>query len=144
MYEIKMTCYFNLHQVTALRMLYFSGFNLIWNFISLLAERRFSILGVMFWRLLGVSFSGIFIYGILLIAIQTKFRRRMSFVLPPAVWLMSNSLIFIFWNENAEKIIMNLSVCTVYIAAAALFALYISALFICAANGTGGKNHAFS
>ena len=31
MYEIKMVCFFNLYQVTALRMLYFSSLNLVLN-----------------------------------------------------------------------------------------------------------------
>lgn len=144
MYEIKMTCYFNLHQVTALRMLYFSGLNLIVNFVMILLERRISILGALFWRLLGISFSGIFIYGVLLIAFQIKVHGRMSVILPPVFWLMINSVIFIVWNERIEFIILNLSVYIVYLVTAGLLMLYIAMLYTYMTNWRGETDYAFS
>ena len=41
MYEMKMVCFFDLYQVTALRMLYFSSLNIVLNFIILFSERSF-------------------------------------------------------------------------------------------------------
>lgn len=142
MYAIKMVCFFNLYQVTALRMLYFSSLNLVLNFLALLLERYFINSEILFWRLLGLSFSAIFLYGILLIIFQLKAQKRKAFVLPPILWLLLNGFTLLFWNESIEKIIMNLSVYIVYVIAGLLFLLYLTALYIYMTSGKGEKEYA--
>lgn len=144
MYEIKMVCFFNLYQVTALRMLYFSSLNLVLNFLLLLFERYFFASEILFWRLLGISFSAIFLYGILVILFQLKGQNRKSFVLPPFLWIMFNSLSFVFWNEQIEGIIMELSIYIVYTVTIVLFLLYLTALYVYMTAGMGGKEYAVS
>ena len=144
MYEIKMVCFFDLYQVTALRMLYFSSLNLVLNFIILFSERSFFHSDILFWRLLGISFSAIFLYGLLLILFQLKGQGRKSFILPPLLWIIANSIAFIFFNEHIEKFIMELSITIVYTVTAVLLLLYLAALYIYMIAGKGGKEYAVS
>ena len=144
MYEMKMVCFFDLYQVTALRMLYFSSLNLVMNFIILFSERSFFHSEQLFWRLLGVSFSAIFLYGILLILFQSKVQGRKSFILPPFLWIMINSIAVLFLKERMEKFIMKLSVSIVCTVTAVLLLLYLAALYIYMIAGKRGKEYAVS
>ena len=144
MYEIKMVCFFDLYQVTVLRMLYFSSLNLVLNFMILLSERSLFHSELLFWRLLGVSFSAIFLYGLLLLLFQCRGRGRKSFILPPFFWMTTNSIAFLFWNERIEKFIMELSVTVVYTVTVVLLLLYLAALYIYMIAGKGGKEYAVS
>lgn len=144
MYEIKMVCFFNLYQVTALRMLYFSSMNLVLNFLMLLFGRCVFALKILFWRLFGISFSAIFLYGILIILFQMKEQNRISLFLPPVLWLLMNSFIFIFWNGRAERLMMNLSVYIVYMITIVSLLLYLAVLYIYITSGKGEKEYAVS
>lgn len=144
MYEMKMVCFFDLYQVTALRMLYFSSLNIVLNFIILFSERSFFHSDTLFWRLLGISFSAIFLYGLLLILFQLKGQGRKSFILPPSLWIVANSIAFIFLKEHIEKFIMELSVYIVYTVTVVLLLLYLAALYIYMIAGKGGKEYAVS
>ncbi len=144
MYEIKMVCFFNLYQVTAIRMLYFSSLNLVLNFFMLLFVRYFFASEILFWRLLGISFSAIFLYGILILLFQLNGQKQRAFFLPPALWIMINSFLFIFWNEQIEQIVMNLSIYIVYAIAMILCLSYLTALYIYMTSGKGGKECAVS
>ena len=82
MYEMKMVCLYSLYQVTALRMLYFSILNLILNSAILAIIKEFHFMKIDFWRMLGISFSSIFIYLILILTFKFKGKRRLSYVMP--------------------------------------------------------------
>ena len=142
MYELKMVCFFDLYQVTALRMLYFSSLNLVLNFLILWSGRSFFHAELLFWRLLGISFSAIFLYGLLLILFQLRGRGRKALILPPFLWIVANCTAFIFWNEHMEKFILELSVSIVYAAAAGLLLLYLAALSLYMTAGKEGKEYA--
>lgn len=144
MYEMKMACFFDLYQVTALRMLYFSGLNLVLNFMILFSERSFFRSGRLFWRLLGVSFSAIFLYGLLLTLFQLKVQGRKSFILPPFLWIMINSFAFLFLNEHIEKFMMELSVSIVYTVTAVLLLLYLAVLYLYMITGKRGREYVVS
>lgn len=130
MYEMKMACLYSLYQVTALRMLYFSILNLTLNSAVLVMIREFHIVKMDFWRMLGISFSSIFIYGILILIFKFKGKRLLSYVTPPFFWIALNAVIYALWNRYMEKVIMNMSVWIVYAITAILLLVYIVSLYI--------------
>ena len=130
LYEMKMVCLYSLYQVTALRMLYFSVLNLVLNSAILAIIQEFHIMKIDFWRMLGISFSSIFIYGILILTFQFRGKRWLSYVTPPFLWIALNTVIYALWNRYIERVIMNMSVWIVYVITLILLLIYIVSLYI--------------
>ena len=145
MYEMKMVCLYSVYQVTALRMLYFSVLNLISNSAILVIIEESHITKIDFWRMLGISFSSIFIYGIFILVFKFKGKRRLSYVTPPFLWIALNTVIYALWNRYIERVIMNMSVWIVYAITVILLLIYIVSLYIFMITGAkGDKTYAVS
>lgn len=145
MYEMKMVCLYSLYQVTALRMLYFSVLNLILNSAILAIIKEFHIMKIEFWRMLGISFSSIFIYGIIVLTFKFKGNPWLSYTAPPFLWIVFNTVIYTLWNKYIERVIMNMSSWIVYFITVILSLIYLVSLYIYMMTETkGDKTYAIS
>ena len=65
LYELKMTCRYTLHELTALRMLFFGGISVVGNRMLMIVFLQRGALMLSFLKLLAVSLSALFLYGFL-------------------------------------------------------------------------------
>lgn len=145
MYEMKMVCLYSLYQVIALRMLYFSVLNLILNSAILAIIKEFHIMKIDFWRMLGISFSSIFIYGIIILSFKFKGKRWLSYTAPPFLWIAFNAVIYTLWSKHIERVIMNMSSWILYSITVILSLIYLVSLYIYVmTEKKGDKSYAIS
>lgn len=108
LYEMKMVCRYNLQLLTTFRMLYFSIINLILNSVMLFFMQGIGMKNVIFWKLLGISFSSTFIYGILMILFRLKTGTIISQWICSAVWILVNLALIRICGDGFENFFMNL------------------------------------
>ena len=131
LYEMKMTCRYTIRQVGALRMVYFSGLNLLLNTASLSVLSRFCFPGAALWRLLGLSFTAVFLYGILLLLCQLFLRPGLRAAAPPLLWGAACTLLLGRYGVRAERFLLSLPGLVVAAAALVSLLIYLAALSAC-------------
>lgn len=109
LYEIKMSCHYTIRQVTALRMIYFSFGNMCINtvLLTLFVQTQNRLLP--FWKTLGLSFTSLFLYGILMLFFQIKGKESLSVAVPPILWGLLNLLVVFNYGIQVENILLNLA-----------------------------------
>lgn len=139
LYDIKMTCRYTIRQISAFRMIYFSGINIFLNVLMLSLLMRFQFPAIAFWKILGLSFASIFLYGIIMLAFQIKGKPYLTTVLPPILWGMINAFVIAFYGEKLEGVLLNLAGSLVLIITITVFALYLITLFAFFISKTKGE-----
>lgn len=129
LYDIKMTFRYTVRQVSAFRMIYFSGINIFLNtlILSLFAHLWFS--AVVFWKILGLSFASVFLYGIIMLIVQIKGKPYWAILCPPVLWGTISAFVIAFYGGKLEKILLNLAGSLVLVITIAIFVIYLIALF---------------
>ena len=128
-YDIKMTCRYTVRQISAFRMIFFSGTNMFLNVLMLSFLMRFQFPAVAFWKLLGLSFVSIFLYGIIMLVFQIKGMPYLTTAFPPVLWGMINAFVIAFYGEELEIMLLNLAGSLVFTIMVIAFAGYLIALF---------------
>lgn len=140
LYEIKMACRYTIRQVSAFRMLYFSGANLLLNVFMISVLVRFQFSGVAFWKTLGLSFSAVFLYGLLMLAFQIKGKPYLTMLIPPVLWATVNTFVVAFYGEKLEGILLGLANGLVVIIMIALIVTYLITLYGFIISQTKGED----
>ena len=130
LYDIKMTCRYTVRQVSAFRMICFSGTNIFLNVLMLSLLMRFQLPAIAFWKILGLSFVSIFLYGIIMLVFQIKGMPYLTTVLPPVLWGIINVFVIAFYGERLEIMLLNLAGSLVFTITVIAFAGYLIALFV--------------
>lgn len=130
LYDIKMTCRYTVRQVSAFRMICFSGTNIFLNVLMLSLLMRFQLPAIAFWKVLGLSFVSIFLYGIIMLIFQIKGMPYLTTVLPPVLWGIINAFVIAFYGERLEIMLLNLAGSLVFTITVIAFAGYLIALFV--------------
>lgn len=145
LYDIKITCRYTVRQICAFRMIYFSGSNIFLNVLMLSLLMRFQLPVIAFWKILGLSFASIFLYGIIMLVLQIKGMPYLTMILPPVLWGMLNAFVIAFYGEKFEAMLLNLAGSLVFIITVIVFAGYLIALFAFFISKTGEEeNYAVS
>lgn len=129
-YEMKMVCKYNLQLLSSFRMLYFSVVNLILNTMAIFMMQISGIKNIHFLNLLGISFSAIFLYGIVVIFLRWKMRTVISQLICSMIWLVIHVLFICFGGQIFEKFLMNLSIYVVMTFVVVSGTVYLSMLFL--------------
>ena len=129
LYEIKMACRYTIRQVSAFRMMYFSGANLLLNVSMLYLLVKFQLSGVIFWKTLGLSFSAVFLYGVVMLAFQLKGKPYLTMIFPPVLWGVVNTFVIAYYGEALEKMLLGLAGGLVVIIMIVLFFTYLIMLY---------------
>ncbi|MCM1044670.1 MAG: hypothetical protein NC417_04085 [Candidatus Gastranaerophilales bacterium] len=129
LYDVKMTCRYTIRQISAFRLLYFSGFNLFLNVLLVALLTRFWFSAVIFWKILGLSFSAVFLYGVILVLFQMKGNPYLTSIFPPVLWGMVNALVIAFYGEEVEKMLLGLAGSLVAMIMLVLLGIYLITLF---------------
>lgn len=130
LYEVKMTCKYTIRQISAFRMIYFSGFNIFLNVLLLSALIKFWFSAVIFWKILGLSFSAVFLYGIIMLVFQIKGKPYLTIIVPPVLWGIVNAWMIAFYGEKLENALLNLAGSLVAAIMAAVFMIYLFMLLV--------------
>lgn len=109
LYEVKMSCHFTIRQVIAFRMIYLSFGNMLLNTLALSLLTKTQMMVIPFWKTLGLSFSSLFLYGILMLFFQIKGRMYLSAVLPAILWGMGNLFLILCCGNQVERFLLNLT-----------------------------------
>lgn len=128
LYEMKMVCRYDLQLLSSFRMLYFSIIGLVQNSIAIVMLR--SAEGVEFAKLLGISFSSMFIYGIAMIFFRWRFKRVISQLVCSVVWLAVNVLFICFRGHFFEEFLMNLPGYIIAVITCASCIVYFGMLYL--------------
>lgn len=122
-YELKMTCRYTLRQLTALRMLLFGGISII---ICVPVTSLFYALSgesVSFPRLMGVSFSALFIFAAVLLAAFISAKKR--YILGVyAIWT-TVSVIMLNSGEKFGSLLLKVPVFLFYLTAVLALSVYL-------------------
>lgn len=129
LYDIKMTCRYTVRQISAFRMICFSGSNIFLNVLMLSLLMQFQLPVIAFWKILGLSFASIFLYGIIMLVFQIKGMPYLTTVLPPVLWGIINAFVIAFYGEKLEIMLLNLAGSLVFIITVIVFAGYLITLF---------------
>ncbi|MCI8647202.1 MAG: hypothetical protein HFE76_10565 [Firmicutes bacterium] len=135
LYSIKMTCYYTLKELTALRMVFFGGANALLDvvFVAVLSQREDMFLS--FFQMLSISLSALFLYGTATLFALSHVPGNRQWIVP-ALWCAVCAAPAIF-GMNVLGLLMKLPY------AAALFAaLLAAALFFAKAEHYLSLNHA--
>ena len=130
LYDIKMTCRYTIRQISALRMICFSGTNVCLNVLMLALLMRFQFTVITFWKILGLSFASIFLYGIIMLVFQIKSRPYFTTILPPVLWGIISALVIAFYGEKIERMLLNLAGSLLFIIMVSLFVGYFIATYV--------------
>ena len=130
LYEMKMVCRYHLQLLSTFRMLYFSVINLVWNSGAILLMQYSGAKSVAFWKLMGISFSATFLYGISLLLMRWTRRTMVSQWGCTAIWLLVNSLLVCLGGKRVESFLMNLPGYLLLGVACASGMLYLSMLLL--------------
>ena len=144
LYEMKMVCRYNLQLLSTFRMLYFSVINLVWNSAALLFMQYTGAERSDFVKLLGISFSAIFLYGIAMILLRWTRGTVVSQLMCSVAWLIANVLLICFGGRAFERFLMDLSGYLVMGIVCASGMLYLTMLFFNVSKRMEGeKEYAF-
>lgn len=129
LYEMKMVCKYNLQLLSTIRMLYVSMVNLFCNTIAIWILKSMGAKNFEFGRLLGISFSATFLYGIVSIFLRWKKGTIVSQLKCSVAWLVANALLIIFGGRAFEKFLLHLPEYIVVGMVVISCILYITMLF---------------
>lgn len=129
LYEVKMSCHYTIRQVTALRMIYFSLGNMFINTAALLIFAREQTRFIPFWKTLGLSFSSLFLYGVIMLLFQIRGSLHLSVAIPPFTWILLNLFVVMYYGEQVEKMLLNLAGGFVFILVIATCVAYLFMLY---------------
>lgn len=129
LYEIKMSCHFTIRQVIALRMIYLSFGNMLINIIVLSLMVKTQTAVIPFWKTLGLSFTSLFLYGILMLLFQVKGQIYLSVSIPAIIWVLCNLFITIYCGKQAERLLLNLTDTLILIIVSCSFIAYLFMLY---------------
>lgn len=129
LYEVKMSCHYTIRQVTALRMIYFSLGNMLINTAILALFVQTQTTFIPFWKTLGLSFSSLFLYGVIMMLFQIKGNLYLSVAIPPVIWGLLNLLVIMCYGEQMEKTLYNLTGGLVLVFVFATCILYLFMLY---------------
>lgn len=145
LYDIKMTCRYTLRQIFTFRMIYFSGINIFLNVLMLSLLMRFWFSAIVFWKVLGLSFTSVFLYGVITLIFQIEGKPYLTTIFPTVLWGTINALVIAFYGEKLEKILLNLAGSLVLIINIATLTIYLIALFaFFISKNKGEDNYAVS
>lgn len=145
LYDIKMTCRYTLRQIFAIRMVYFSGINILLNVLILFLFMRYWFSAVAFWKVMGLSFTAVFLYGAITLCVQIKGKPYLSTILPPVLWGTISVLVTALYGEELEKMLLNLAGSLVLIITVAVLVIYLIAMFaFFISRNKGEDNYAVS
>ncbi len=130
LYDIKMTCRYTVRQVSAFRMIFFSGTNMFLNVLMLSLLMWFQLPDIAFWKVTGLSFASIFLYGMIMLVFQIKGMPYLTMVLPPVLWGVINTFVIAFYGEGLEAVLLDLAGSLVFIITVIVFVGYLIALFV--------------
>ncbi len=137
LYEITMSCRYTIRQVTALRMIYFSIGNMLINTVVLAIVSRNEFAA--FWKMLGLSFSSLFLYGMIMLVFQIKGRVYLSVGVPPVMWGLFNLLFSLFYEEQAEGFFLTMTNGIIWLFTIILFIGFIFMLYSFSTLRQGGE-----
>ena len=144
LYEMKMVCRYNLQLLSTFRMLYFSMINLVWNSVAILLMQHIGAESVDFVKLLGISFSATFLYGIAMIFLRWTRKTVVSGLMCSVAWLIANVLLICFGGEAFVRFLMDLPIYLVMGIVCVSGMLYlIMLLFNVSKRMEGEKEYAF-
>lgn len=106
-YEIKMTCHYTLRELTALRMLFFTGFCVILDVLLAGAVSCLSTHGLAILQLIGISLSALFLYGTFTMFLLTKRLTLHKQLVVPVLWSILCLLPFVL-KINVEEVLLAL------------------------------------
>ena len=129
LYGVKMTCRYTIRQISAFRMMYFSGINMILNVLMLIWLLTFKLSAVWFWKAMGLSFAAVFLYGSIMLIFQIRGKTYLTAALPPALWVTVNALVIAFYGEQTEQMLLDLAGILVLIIAVTMCIVYFASLF---------------
>lgn len=129
LYEVKMSCYFTIRQVIALRMIYLSFGNMVINTIALLLLAQTQTAVIPFWKTLGLSFTSLFLYGVLMLFFQIKGRIYLSAAIPSVIWGVCNLLLTICYGKQVERLLLNLTGTLVLLIVSCSFVAYLLMIY---------------
>lgn len=129
LYEVKMSCHFTIRQVIALRMIYLSFGNMLINTIALSLFVQTQTTVIPFWKTLGLSFTSLFLYGVLMLSFQIKGRMYLSIAIPSIIWGLCNLFITFYYGNRVERLLLNLTGTLVLIIVSCSFIAYLFMLY---------------
>lgn len=96
LYELKMTCRYTLHELTALRMLFFGGLSVVGNRMLMLFFLQKGVVMLSFLKLLSVSLSALFLYGFFNLLVLSYGKKLWSQMALMAGWSIAFMLLTCF------------------------------------------------
>ena len=126
LYEIRSSCRYTMRQITALRMICFSFINMIINAAALMLLVKMQTAFIPFWKTLGLSFSSLFIYGVMMLFFHIKGKSFLSALIPPMLWCGSSLTAVTLCGSRIEGLLIDMadvSVAALLIAACAAYLL---------------------
>ncbi len=130
LFDMRMTCRYTIRQISAFRMVYFSGMNILLNGFVLLRFRRFWIPGAMLWKVLGLSFVSVFVYGAMLLLFQIRGKPCLTMIAPPFLWGTLHTAIIAFCGEKLERFLLDIAGSLVLFFGSVAFSAYLTALSV--------------
>lgn len=104
-YEIKMTCHYTLRELTALRMLFFSGFSVVLDVLLAGAVSYLPTTGLTVLQLIGISLSALFLYGAITMLMLIKGLSLRKQLAVPVLWSVLCMLPFAL-KINVEAVLL--------------------------------------
>ena len=118
--------------------------NLVWNSVAILLMQHIGAESVDFIKLLGISFSATFLYGIFMIFLRWTRKTVVSGQMCSVAWLIANVLLICFGGEVFERFLMDLPIYLVMGIVCVSGMLYlIMLLFNVSKRMEGEKEYAF-
>lgn len=141
MYESKVVCRFNFRQITAVRMMIFGGGSVILCVFASVVLWVLTEATIPMIRLMSISFSALFLFALLQLLCEWKWRAPMSYCITPAVWI-GMSTILICFGKSAERLMMNIPTLVFGLCAIGAAAAYMKLLkHYCYDNKEGALIH---
>lgn len=129
LYEMRMTCKYTIKQITIVRMIYFSAINMILNVLILACFSQFFNAHIELWKVIGLSFTSVFLYGSIMLLVQLKKNTFWASIVTPVFWIAFNAAIVLFYGARIEHILLNLTNSLVISFAVVSLVLYFFVLF---------------
>lgn len=148
LYEIKMTCYYTIRELIALRMVFFGGISafadIIFMFVIRHIIKRYHIEIVLsLFQMLGISLSALFLYGAATLFILVRAKGRYQWCLP-VVWC-SVSVAFLILNIDVLGFLMKVTNTVAILSAIFSVLLFFTQLeYYLNKNRKGGIHYAFN
>lgn len=126
-YELMMTCQYNLRQVTALRMLVFGGISVVVTVMASVGVAALLTDGISILRLLGVSFSALFLFAALSLFVERRGSAPGIGLVTPLLWV-SLFLALLLLGDRGERLLFQVPTAVFWGVSAVSLVFYIRAL----------------